>query len=78
MEHKSGEGAPHQAAGGGGHRWTSPVAIERGCVAGPAPAVCSAPGLPLQMEVFRYIDGAAPGSPPEQARPRLTPRTGRV
>ena len=58
VKHKSGEGAPHQAAGGGGHRWTSPVAVKRGCVAGPVPAMCSAPGLPLHTEVFQYIDGS--------------------
>ena len=46
MQHKAGEGAPHQAGGGGGHLRTSPVAVGRGCVAGPrpAPAHTSLPG----------------------------------
>lgn len=57
-QHKSGEGAPHQAGGGGGHLQTSPVAVGRGCVAGPVPALCSAPGLPLHTEVFQGADGS--------------------
>ena len=78
LKHKSGEGAPHHAAGGGGHCWTSPVAVKRGCVAGPAPAVFSAPGLPRTQKPSSALMEATPASPPEQAWPHPTHRTDSV